>query len=78
MIDGFEKKYGCGVIYVNNMPDVLRQQVELCRKGDILFYLVLESSFLKAASPSVTTDYIRICSGIVNNEVFGSRDSGTL
>lgn len=67
--DGFDREQvrggsaendGHGILYVKGMTEVLRKQVQLCSKDDIMFRLERRDPLLRASLPSMTMEYTRI------------------
>lgn len=76
--EGTGRKDSCGTTYVKYVTEVPRKLIAFCQKDDITFRSELKRHFLGAASPSITTEYHRICYQEVKKEVKGARDSASV
>lgn len=54
-------KDGCGTLYPNDVIKVLRKVVNFCGKDDIMIFLEQRTNFSRAASPSMSMEYIKTC-----------------
>lgn len=69
------KKDGCGKICVGKMTEVLRNQLEICVKVDIIFCLKRVNALSGAASPTMTKPHIGTCCREEKKEVMGYLNS---
>lgn len=55
---GIAKKVACGTPYVKNMTELRRKKVGFCRKDDIMLRPERRNALSRAASQTMTTEYI--------------------
>lgn len=67
-----------GTLYVKHVTEVLRQQLEVCGREDIMFRPESEDGTSRVVSSSMSTEYIRNCYDEVKTEVMGSMGSGAV
>lgn len=78
MRGGIAKKDSCRKPYVEDTTDVLRSQFEFFGKDDITFLPERGNAFVKDASPSITTVYLRTCYEEVNKRGMVFSDGGNV
>lgn len=72
------KKDGCGTLYSKYLTEVLRKQVQFCRKDNITLRPGQRNVLSRSALPSMTMKYLQIYYEEVRSKLTRFRDRGNM